>query len=640
VTPRASILALADGRTAAGRALLDALRGLPLDGLELVAVEAGGGLGRRDALAAAAASASADVCIAVSPIARPTVEALEALADAVRRGAPLAGPVVLATAGPVHGYRRERDGSLWPRRTIDDGPLDALSLECVAALRSFLATALPPFAVDDGPYELAVAAAAGGVELVPEAGVRRTSSGPAATVAVCTRDRAGEIGPCVDLLAAHGALEDGCEILVVDNGSADDTASVVRERAARHGAAVRLVVEPEPGLSNARNAALREARCEAVLFLDDDARPAPGWLESMRDVFADPGAAVAGGPIHALWPERPAERPDADLLPYLSVLSHGDADLTFERGDFYGANWACRRELALRAGGFDPRFGVGSANRLPGEEIALAVRIAEAGLGTQRWAAAAAVGHRVDPARLDPAWLLLRGYAQGRLAPWARAGYGDPEPAALPGLVAEAARQLLAIAPLRGGLDVDDALDEILRSPRSLHHRVCAASCLGTVVACAGLAGATACDLAGLRLAIEPRHVAGEVARPGTVRRARLDAREHVVVAFGEELLADRRLLSGYVAAIGDAEPVTLAVVADEATARALAAAVGDVDADLLVVPEPHDAVRRAALAARASAVYGAAERPEWGRLPRYDHRTLAELRECLGLEREPCLRA
>jgi len=91
------------------------------------------------------------------------------------------------------------------------------------------------------------------------------------TVVICTRDRPEELDRCLDAVGA--VAYPSFDVLVVDNGS---SASGVRAIAQRWGA--RCVVEPRPGLSRARNRGAREARGELVAYLDDDARPEPGWL--------------------------------------------------------------------------------------------------------------------------------------------------------------------------------------------------------------------------------------------------------------------------------------------------------------------------------------------------------------------------
>ena len=72
------------------------------------------------------------------------------------------------------------------------------------------------------------------------------------------------------------------EILVVDNGSTDNTDKVVKAIAARH-PQVRHFLEPRPGVVHARNSAIQQAdpASEVVLFLDDDCIPPRHWVEEM-----------------------------------------------------------------------------------------------------------------------------------------------------------------------------------------------------------------------------------------------------------------------------------------------------------------------------------------------------------------------
>ena len=76
------------------------------------------------------------------------------------------------------------------------------------------------------------------------------------TIAVCTRNRAEYLEQCLASLDNQIAEPGQLEVLVVDNGSTDGTAELLRDWA-RAGDGRRVVVEPRPASSSARNAALR-----------------------------------------------------------------------------------------------------------------------------------------------------------------------------------------------------------------------------------------------------------------------------------------------------------------------------------------------------------------------------------------------
>jgi glycosyltransferase involved in cell wall biosynthesis len=364
-------------------------------------------VGRRAALTGAARAARAGVCIALGSAARPRPGFVEPLVAAVRAGAVLAAPVLETGAGDVYGYRAAADGSLWP--LAEPGTVvDALGIDCLAATRSWWAERQPLFGVREGHHELLTAAAAGAkLAVVAESRVGRASCGPAASVILCTRDRPAEVSECVAACTAHGVLADGGEIVVVDNG--------VTPLEVDLGPGVRVVREPVAGLSRARNAGARVAANDLLVYLDDDARPAPAWIESLRDAFCDPRVAIAGGPIYPLWPpERPAGWPAAGLESFFGGLSLGDADFEFPgRAEVYGGNWAVRRAILDAVGGFDVRFGAGEGGSLGGEEFMAATHVHRLGLGAGRYVAAAGVGHRIEPDKVDEGYMALRAFRNG-----------------------------------------------------------------------------------------------------------------------------------------------------------------------------------------------------------------------------------
>ncbi|MBK8993570.1 MAG: glycosyltransferase family 2 protein, partial [Gammaproteobacteria bacterium] len=76
------------------------------------------------------------------------------------------------------------------------------------------------------------------------------------------------------------------EVLVVNDGSTDRTGEVL----ARYGSAIRVIDQPNGGLSSARNRGIREARGEFVALLDADDRWLPEKLErQVQAMVADPG---------------------------------------------------------------------------------------------------------------------------------------------------------------------------------------------------------------------------------------------------------------------------------------------------------------------------------------------------------------
>lgn len=231
---------------------------------------------------------------------------------------------------------------------------------------------------------------------------------PPITVAVCTHNRADLLAGC---LRAVLAQDMPCEVLVVDNASTDATPAVARQFP------VRYVVEPTPGLSRARNRAWREARAPIVAYLDDDARPRPGWLAHLLDTFAaQPRAACVGGRIEL---ELPASRPawyGPQFAGYFSAFDLGGAAprrVSARHEIPFGANIAFRRAALEGAGGFSEALGRTGGDSAGGEEIDLALRLMAA--GEEVWFdPRAAVTHVIAPDRLRWNFILRSARAAGR----------------------------------------------------------------------------------------------------------------------------------------------------------------------------------------------------------------------------------
>jgi GT2 family glycosyltransferase/SAM-dependent methyltransferase len=184
-------------------------------------------------------------------------------------------------------------------------------------------------------------------------------------VIVCTRDRPEQLARCLESLAGLQRRPD--ELVVVDNGRGDDA---TRSVALTWGA--RLVHEPRPGLSRARNTGIAATTSELIAFTDDDVVVHPGWLGRLCAAFTTPDVMATTGLVLplSLGSEaqqafegvdggfgqgfRPREFGQEWLLQHRRRSAH-----VWKVGA--GASAAFRRGAFDRVGGFDPRLGAGSA---------------------------------------------------------------------------------------------------------------------------------------------------------------------------------------------------------------------------------------------------------------------------------------
>ena len=181
----------------------------------------------------------------------------------------------------------------------------------------------------------------------------------ATTVAVCTRDRPEDLQNCLEAL--HRLPDDRQELLVIDNCPSDSATRDVIKQYSR----VRYVREDQPGLNNARNRALQEARHEIVVFLDDDIRPDPGWVRALVQNFDDPLVMCVTGLTMPLELETEAQ----EWFEHHSPFGRGFNRIVFERTNLSpaaagrvgaGANMALRRRVLDLVGPFDRALDAGT----------------------------------------------------------------------------------------------------------------------------------------------------------------------------------------------------------------------------------------------------------------------------------------
>lgn len=235
---------------------------------------------------------------------------------------------------------------------------------------------------------------------------------PVVSVVVCTRDRAQILGQALHSLISPVPPEQPFEILVIDNGSVDETAEVVRSL---NIAGLRYLHEPVSGLSQARNTGWRAARGRFVAFLDDDAHASPGWVDAIVGGFEkDAGAGAIGGPVQPIWhAPRPSWLTD-EVAHALTILDWGTKAhrLDTQRQWLVGANMAFRRDVLAECGGFETRLGRQGDLLLSNEETFLLHQVERLGHRVLYWPSMR-VEHPVPAARLDPRWLIQRHFWQG-----------------------------------------------------------------------------------------------------------------------------------------------------------------------------------------------------------------------------------
>src|SRR5690349_12701025 len=181
------------------------------------------------------------------------------------------------------------------------------------------------------------------------------------SVIVATRDRAALLKTTLEALC--GQVSPGCpvEILVVDNGSIDETRHVVETAAVQSRIPVVYLTESRPGKSHALNTAVAHARGDLLAFTDDDVLPSPKWLAAYAQAFSETGADYAAGRILPLWEVPPPRWLTPDQHGVVAASDGGPGRRVLEGVHDWvmpiGANMAVRRHVLDRVGGWNPNLG-------------------------------------------------------------------------------------------------------------------------------------------------------------------------------------------------------------------------------------------------------------------------------------------
>jgi len=234
------------------------------------------------------------------------------------------------------------------------------------------------------------------------------------TIAICTWNRAAYLRECVlSVLQDCRSLPGPWEVMVVDNGSTDETAHVLSELSAQPG--VTTLRESRRGLSHARNTAVAHARGKIVVFLDDDVLVPSGYAQAIRAAFDVQAADIVGGPVLPRWESRPPFWFTPGYYGVLGLLPN--LQLVEGRGypRIFGANMAFRREVLAGLGDapFSPKLGRSGTRLLGGEESLLISNLHQRGTKVV-FAEHALVYHRVPAHRLTIGYFLRYMYDGGR----------------------------------------------------------------------------------------------------------------------------------------------------------------------------------------------------------------------------------
>jgi len=241
------------------------------------------------------------------------------------------------------------------------------------------------------------------------------------SVIIPTRNRSTLLEKTLQSLLTQTLSNEHFEVIVVDNGSTDNTFDVVDSFRARLNN-IRYFLEYQPGLHVGRHKGLSEALSDILVYADDDIEPFPTWLEGIYSSFGRDDVVLVGGKnlpkyemlppqwIRNMW-ETPCEA--GRYLPYLSIVDLGDEQKEINPYYVFGCNFSIRKEVLVAAGGFHPDGMPQEMIRYRGDGETHVCQFINSNKLKCWYSPAASVYHLVPPMRMTIEYFSQRAFNQG-----------------------------------------------------------------------------------------------------------------------------------------------------------------------------------------------------------------------------------
>ncbi|MBC5804083.1 MAG: glycosyltransferase [Candidatus Eremiobacteraeota bacterium] len=219
-----------------------------------------------------------------------------------------------------------------------------------------------------------------------------------ATIQLCTYNRAHLLGRVLDACFEQTFPSDAYEVVLVDDGSVDDTPRVIEAARKRATCTFTVVTQSNAGLARARNTGIARARGERIIFIDDDVLPIPAFVAAhLTSHRRAPDAIVRGAVINTQSFERlPA--------PTWTIANYSG-------NFFWTSNVSLPLETLRRVGNFSEAF-----HEYGWEDIELGLRLRAAGVRAVFDRYAVAFHYKPRARSGDIAGMLRRARAQARTA--------------------------------------------------------------------------------------------------------------------------------------------------------------------------------------------------------------------------------
>ena len=181
------------------------------------------------------------------------------------------------------------------------------------------------------------------------------------SIIIPTRNRSKVLQKALESIFNQDLSKKHFEVIIVDNGSTDDTKNIVNSFVTKIDNLV-YIYDENPGLHVGRHHGLLEARASILVYVDDDIEATPTWLEGILESFEDESVVLVGGKNLPKFESTPPswilkmyeKGGKQKVVGFLSILDFGNEVQEINPNFVFGCNFSIRKSVLLEAGGFHP----------------------------------------------------------------------------------------------------------------------------------------------------------------------------------------------------------------------------------------------------------------------------------------------
>jgi glucosyl-dolichyl phosphate glucuronosyltransferase len=181
------------------------------------------------------------------------------------------------------------------------------------------------------------------------------------SIIIPTKNRASLLSNELKSIQNQTFSQNNYEVIVIDNGSIDETKNIINDFKYKI-KNLRYHYEASPGLHVGRHLGCMNARSENLVFIDDDVKVSPCWIENILLSFKENEVKIVGGKNLPLYEKSPPDwikvfwqtNAYGSYCGYLSLLDFGDKTIEIDPNFVWGLNFAIKKQTLYELGGFHP----------------------------------------------------------------------------------------------------------------------------------------------------------------------------------------------------------------------------------------------------------------------------------------------